>query len=136
MMQQLNVIVIDQGNSASKITLFSGGKPIAHFRTIEPDIEILQSICANHSIHGAVYASVAAVDVRFVESLRNLLGHARLIVLTHATPLPIDIKYATPHTLGVDRIAAAVGAADLFSNKAVIVADAGTALTIDLIDAK
>jgi type III pantothenate kinase len=43
--------------------------------------------------------------------------------------------YATPHTLGADRLAAAVGAAHLRPGQDTLVVDAGTALKLDLVTA-
>ena len=58
--------------------------------------------------------------------------------LTHETPLPIRLGYSTPQTLGRDRIATAVGAwtiAQRLDNACdVLVIDAGTAITYDLIN--
>jgi type III pantothenate kinase len=56
--------------------------------------------------------------------------------LTHETPLPIKNLYATPQTLGCDRLAAVVGAAHLYPNQNLLVIDAGTAITYELLSAK
>ena len=53
--------------------------------------------------------------------------------LSHETPLPIGVEYATPSTLGLDRIAAAAGAS-LVAEEALVV-DAGTAVTLDIVSA-
>lgn len=53
--------------------------------------------------------------------------------LTATRRLPLKINYRTPGTLGVDRIAAAIAAADLYPGKTVLVADIGTALTTDVV---
>lgn len=47
--------------------------------------------------------------------------------------LPIKIWYRTPETLGADRLAAAIGASKLYPGKAVLIADVGTALTLDVV---
>jgi type III pantothenate kinase len=49
--------------------------------------------------------------------------------------VPLANAYATPATLGADRLAAAVGAAGLWPGRAVLVVDAGTALKLDLVTA-
>jgi type III pantothenate kinase len=49
-------------------------------------------------------------------------------------PLPIKILYATPQTLGVDRIAGSCGALQLFPGKNTLVIDAGTCITYDFTD--
>ena len=48
--------------------------------------------------------------------------------------LPVDISYDTPKTLGKDRVAAVVAANYLKPNKNVLVIDAGTAITYDVIE--
>lgn len=59
-----------------------------------------------------------------------------LLRLTSKTPLPIDNQYETPKTLGRDRIAGVVGAHALYPQSPVLVIDAGTCITYDLIDAQ
>jgi type III pantothenate kinase len=59
---------------------------------------------------------------------------SKKILLNHLLPLPIQINYKTPETLGVDRIAAVCGAIDIFPNRSSLVIDAGTAITYDFID--
>ena len=49
--------------------------------------------------------------------------------------MPLAIDYATPHTLGHDRIAAAVGASALAPGRDCLVVDAGTAVTYDYVTA-
>jgi type III pantothenate kinase len=55
-------------------------------------------------------------------------------ILGPSLPMPIQIRYATPETLGVDRIAAACGAIALFPGKNCLAIDAGTCITYDFID--
>jgi type III pantothenate kinase len=50
-------------------------------------------------------------------------------------PLPVKNGYATPQTLGVDRIAAACGANALFPENNCLVIDAGTCVTYEFVDA-
>lgn len=127
------ILTIDQGNTTVKYTLFTAhGKVLHSLRSQQPDLDKVATIGRNVEISGAVYASVAGLDLRFTESLRCLC-HERLLVLTAATPVPIKNMYGTPATLGADRIAAAVGAATLLPHKPVLIADAGSALTLDLI---
>ncbi len=51
----------------------------------------------------------------------------------HTTPVPIRNLYATPGTLGPDRLAAAVGANAIFPGETVLVCDFGTAITFDVV---
>ncbi|HHG83361.1 MAG TPA: type III pantothenate kinase [Bacteroidetes bacterium] len=56
-------------------------------------------------------------------------------MIDHATPLPVGNAYASPKTLGMDRICAAAGALKLAKNGPILSIDAGTAITYDYVDA-
>lgn len=56
------------------------------------------------------------------------------LVLNETTPLPIGNDYETPHSLGKDRIAAAVGAWNRFKNQNILIIDAGTCITYDIVN--
>jgi type III pantothenate kinase len=85
-------------------------------------------------LNQAILSSVKAVDPELIGFLST--NFDRFIELDHHTSLPIENHYQTPETLGKDRIAAAVGANDLFPNQNILVIDAGTAITYDLISEK
>jgi len=55
------------------------------------------------------------------------------IVLGPNLPIPIFNRYATPGTLGVDRLAAACGAWALFPNQDCLVVDIGTCINYEFI---
>jgi len=55
--------------------------------------------------------------------------------LSHSLKLPITIDYKTPNTLGKDRIAGAVGAQSLFLKENILIIDAGTCITYDVVEA-
>ena len=67
------------------------------------------------------------------------LGTDRVHLLSSESRLPIAIDYATPRTLGPDRIAAACGAWKLRQESGwrggCIIVDAGTCITVDWLDA-
>jgi len=76
--------------------------------------------------------SIIISDVK--ETLKDLpFEKEKVLFLNSNTPLPIGNQYLTPHTLGYDRIAAAVGAYAMFPNTPCLIIDAGTAITIDLL---
>jgi type III pantothenate kinase len=60
----------------------------------------------------------------------------RFVMLGSKTQLPFKNLYATPETLGNDRVAAVAGAQSLFPGRDVLVIDAGTSITYDLLTAK
>ena len=72
--------------------------------------------------------------IDYPDSLARLLEtRFKTIFLTPETPLPVKIGYKTPETLGKDRIAAAVAAWGIFPGNDLLVIDAGTAITMDLV---
>ena len=82
----------------------------------------------------AILSSVKPVDE---EILQFLSGNFDLFIeLDHQTELPIENLYETPETLGKDRLAAAVGANELFPDQNLLIIDAGTAITYDLVSEK
>ena len=64
--------------------------------------------------------------------IRNIFGDDVLVFNEHSK-LPIRINYDTPQTLGRDRIASAVGAHYLFPSDDLLIIDAGSCITYDLL---
>lgn len=128
------LLTIDQGNSSAKATVWSHDEEIASERLFSMTIEDLLPMLEQTGADSCAYCSVGHTDAKFLETLRRLLD-GRLLVLTPSTPLPIRIEYGSRSTLGNDRVAAAAGAAGIFPGKGSLVVDAGTAVTIDVVDA-
>ena len=80
-------------------------------------------------------ASVAAPAAEWATELQPLVPGWVLAFAPGTTAVPLANAYATPATLGADRLAAAVGAAGRWPGQAVLVIDAGTALKLDLVTA-
>lgn len=79
--------------------------------------------------------SIAIVDVRDKAPFlfQNLSFSPKILHLRHTTPLPIRNLYHTPETLGMDRLAAVLGARHLQASESHLVIDAGTCITYDFI---
>jgi len=128
------ILTIDQGNSRTKATYFDGAGHVCVRNVYKSsDIECLLEDYDCYPIDGVIYSSVGHVDVRLIESIR-LSYPERLLVFTHHTPVGIKVRYRHSETLGSDRVAAAVGAAYLRAGESVLVVDAGTAITMDVVD--
>lgn len=126
-------LAIDQGNSFFKLTLFVDDKVEKVSRISTDDAEEVFAVVERWKPVCATFCSVGRIDSRMVESLRMEVD-GNLLVLSHSTPIPIKILYSTPSTLGLDRIALAVGAHSLCSEENVMVVDVGTAVTLDVIN--
>lgn len=122
-------LVIDYGNTNAKVGIFDQQQLVAKhiFTSVEALTEFTQSL----QIENCIVSSVNADAEQLLKSIR---ANSRKMILSHSLPLPITIQYRTPHTLGVDRIAAACGAQQLWPNHNTLVIDAGTCITYDLTD--
>jgi type III pantothenate kinase len=80
----------------------------------------------------AILCTVADRDEKLIEILKNEFD--LFIELNPQTPLPIENLYESKDSLGPDRLAAAVGANHFFPDTDLLVIDAGTAITYDVID--
>jgi len=80
----------------------------------------------------AIICSVGNTPHSVIRAL-NICGN--VISLDHYTPLPFKVIYGTKESLGYDRIAGASGAFKYFRGKDVLIFDAGTAITIDHLNA-
>lgn len=128
-------LFIDMGNSPyCKIAFTENGILQQVIRTGKDKLaEILDKTVKNNGKIGTIcLSSVCDVETDLLSTLEQSCEN--FINVNGLTPgLPIVIDYATPHTLGADRIAAAAGAAALFPGEDCIVFDFGTAITIDFI---
>lgn len=132
--REITTLTIDRGNSSVKAVVWKGDEPVRSVRLFELSIEDLVPVLDGEEIDLCVYCCVGHSDAKFLETLRRLVD-GRLLILTPSTPLPIGVEYGSRETLGADRVAAACGAAMMFPGESVIVVDAGTAVTIDVLHA-
>ncbi len=124
-------LVIDIGNTFTKVAAFSSGTMIA-FQRLEGDIpKLLRKFLHDQSPVDACIISSVDTDP---QTLGDILDPSvQTLILDHSTPLPFRNNYLTPLTLGKDRIAGVAGALEIFPGKDVLVIDAGTAITYDLL---
>lgn len=125
-------LIIDAGNSTVKLAIFNGRRIESYSRHEGWHPEAIGRLIQEFAIRNAILSSVRDVP----DEVYTLLVKpgCRLLELTTGIPLPLRIDYKTPATLGKDRIAAAVGAWALYPHRNLMVVDAGTALTMDLVN--
>ena len=122
-------LVLDVGNTRTKIGLFRAGRLLRWGTLANGDMAALRAMVAGQRIAHVITGSTAAPDPVFTEGLGTL---APVFTLTGSSPSPLRNAYATPHSLGADRVANAVGAMRRFPGRAVLVLDLGTCITYDL----
>ncbi|MCA6379600.1 MAG: type III pantothenate kinase [Cytophagales bacterium] len=123
-------LVIDFGNSRIKTACFEQESLLK--KNIFNNAEELQAAFANTVFENILISSVNQTGE---EATAKLQTSGKKSVLHHQLPLPIQLLYATPETLGVDRIAAACGALAIFPGKNCLIIDAGTCINFEFVDA-
>ena len=125
-------LALDVGNTRTKLALFSEGRVVRSGHMGNGDQAELATFLGAERPAYCVIGSVAQPDETFLAYLHSI---APVLVVTGATPTPLDSHYATPMTLGADRLANAVAAARRFPRRPVIAIDLGTCITYDLVKA-
>jgi type III pantothenate kinase len=120
-------LVIDIGNSRIKSALFDKDQLLEEksFDSMEESVEYWKGLDFDHCL---------VSSVRFSKSELEASIPFDFLFLDHNTPTPLVNGYATPSTLGLDRLAAAVGAWRLAGKKAVLAIDMGSCITYELVD--
>ena len=120
-------ITLDEGNTSVKLALFDNDTLVSKYNNIDLNFVIkLLPKCDR----------LILSTVKNKSNFKTLFSNKNFVLLNNSTPLPIRILYKSPTSLGNDRIALAVGAITNFPNKNVLVIDAGTCITYDLINSK
>ncbi len=132
MRERRRILVLDRGNTRLKAFLFEEATLILTKVITSEGLSELAAIVDFSCLDGAIWCSVGPERDPLLEYLYSILG-SRLKILTSATALPFEVRYGTRTTLGVDRVAAVAGAISLWPGQQLVVADAGTALTIDMV---
>ncbi len=126
-------LIIDIGNSLVKTAVFN--KETFVETNIFKDTDLEEVVALNkkkYNLKNCILSSVT--DTVTVHNKEFLFDN--FITLYYNTPVPFINKYATPTTLGVDRIALVSAAAVHYPNKNVLVIDTGTCITYDFLNKK
>lgn len=123
-------LIIDVGNTKAKIAIFSRNRLLRKDSVNHKKLRsILRSWLKQYTnLNKAIIASVGPVKD---EDFDYLPDSIQKLVLSSDTPLPFKNLYKTPKTLGDDRVALIAAAALHYSNKNVLVIDAGSCITFD-----
>ncbi|WP_228850542.1 type III pantothenate kinase [Aegicerativicinus sediminis] len=126
-------LVVDVGNSAVKLAVFDNGELIEKIRCeySQFSLEIENLLKLHRRISACISSNVGNMQIeQILEDLQDI-SHLKLSSLLK---FPFTIKYKTPETLGVDRLALTTAAFYAYPNKDVLVIDAGTCITFDFIN--
>ncbi len=116
--------IIDIGNSRIKSSEVQDNK-ILESKTWEQLESLVEALPKNKK---TIVCSVKHNS----EQIKNIFGD-EVFIFNNYSKLPIEINYYSPQTLGCDRIASAVGAQYLFPSEDLLIIDAGSCITYDLL---
>ena len=117
---------VDIGNTSIKVCIQAvGSEVVSTFNDVEDVARYIRQNAAG---------PVAFCTTRILSpSELNVISDSGWWELNHESRLPIEILYGTPETLGTDRLAGAIASCHRFKGRTVLVADVGTALTLDVV---
>ncbi len=125
-------LVLDIGNSRTKAALFSADEIICTDSVTELSPDWLDHFIRHERPEAGIISATGMIP----EWLPGWMDRAMTwFELTHQTRLPFHNHYQTPTTLGRDRMAGLAGALALGIQPPLLVIDAGTCITVDLLEA-
>jgi type III pantothenate kinase len=124
-------LTLDIGNTLQKIAVFQNDKCLYGESFEKITEEILKTVFLQFSIKNSIVSSVADTDVKVINFLKE---NTQFVHFSHETKLPITLLYENVETLGLDRIACAVGASKLYPSKNVLSIQMGTCLVLDFVN--
>ncbi|WP_026956098.1 type III pantothenate kinase [Algoriphagus vanfongensis] len=122
-------LIVDIGNTRIKSALYDKQEKI--WENAHSELSEARSVWQQLDIDHSLISSVRWTEAELRENL-GLDFH----FLTHQTPLPIQNQYGSPETLGLDRLAAAIGGWSQAGGGAALVVDVGTCMTFELVDSR
>lgn len=129
------ILTIDVGNTRIKGAVFEDNVLLEGFVFMKTEHEKnIQSILKKYKkITHLVVASVGYLEK---DSFLHYNNSLKVHFISHNDPFPFINHYATPQTLGIDRMVLAAGATIQFPKQNRLVIDVGTCVTYDFIDDK
>ena len=128
-------LVIDVGNTSTKMVCFDGKEKVVEgIRVKDIFCDEASAFVSKYGFRDGIYCSTVAIDDAFRGRIESF-GVPMLHFQPGVTPIPIKNLYATPLTLGADRLAASIGAWSKNKGRNILVIDVGTCITYDFVNA-
>ena len=134
MPERHRLLLIDNSNSFTKFALSDGDRILQRRELPTPAVsdESLTKILRGWKFDRAVICSVVPEKLKVLTAF--LQNQVPVLTLSSKLDLGIGIDYPRPASIGGDRLANAIAAAELYGSPAVVV-DFGTAVTFDILSA-
>ena len=128
-------LIIDIGNSFVKLAVFQKNE-LKVKKTTSPEKAKTELKKIQKSYPELAKAIISSVGHDHEDLISILKDDLKVVNLDSKTKIPFINKYATPKTLGVDRIALVSGAAMTYPKNNVLIIDAGSCITFDFLNTK
>ena len=122
------ILLADFGNTRVKVAVRDGDS-LNEIYCGPVVLDNLKNAVSGVTVDGGMWCAVRPLEKETDEWLRS----KGLVPLRWDTPMPLKNAYSTPQTLGMDRLAAAVGAWSMNPGQNMLIIDAGTAITYDMV---
>ncbi len=129
------LLTIDVGNSRIKVAVFEHNKQVDFFifETNEA-LKNFENIFQKYpNLQKIILSSVGKLEKEVVDFIQNRFPTE---IIDHKSKFPFTNLYATPETLGIDRMVLAAGATLMYPNQNKLIIDAGTCITYDFVNAE
>ncbi|MFD2601851.1 type III pantothenate kinase [Flavobacterium suzhouense] len=127
------LLAVDIGNTKIKAAVFEDDVLLERFVFDKNDTAVtIENIFKSYT--EITVSVISSVGKDAPELLLELEKRGRLVIIDRDLKYPFTNKYATPATLGVDRMVLSAGTVLLYPGKNRLVIDAGTCVTYDFID--
>ena len=120
-------LILDIGNSLTKHAIVDANQIIFKINLNELNLKIIKESIASYTISKAIISDVKNMPARFYQEIKENFN----LQDWSYKKLPIHIDYKQAESLGQDRIAAAVAAADAFPKKNVLIVQCGSCICYD-----
>jgi len=124
-------LTIDVGNTRVKAAVFEDDKLLlVEVFMLDEIITEIKKIVESYAVQEAIIANVSSISEKLLNNINKIVP---LIRVSSTMQLPFTNNYATPHTLGLDRLALVFGAVLEHENQNILIIDAGTCITYDFV---
>jgi len=126
-------LIVDVGNTYIKLAVFQEHSLLWQ-QKLEPEDfpKLVKKVFKEYpAIQAAIISSVGEFDQKYISLVSVFV---EVYLLSHSTKIPFKNSYATPQTLGMDRVALATAAFYHNPDANTLVIDAGTCITYDMIN--
>lgn len=126
-------LIIDAGNTQVKLAVFCRGRleEVSSVDIVDFKARLQKTIEGHPGIKWAIVSDVGGLSI----GQRQMVSlYCEVHVLSPSSKVPFKNSYASPQTLGVDRLALATAAYMEYSNTNVLVIDVGSCITYDFLN--